>query len=366
MKAIQLSTSEQMLFTLLRASLHETDPEHSFFRAVSANDWKQCYKLASNQGVMALAWDSVLRLPKDMQPPLSIKITWAAGVEAYEKKYLRYCSTINEVSRFYNRHGISVMQLKGVGFSTLYPVPCHREGGDIDIYTYSADKNNMTDKEANRLADILMQQQGINVDTKLSKKHSNFYYKGIPFENHKTFLNVKTYKTALQADNILHKNMHPTLVPLAEGEIMIPSREFNTLFISFHAMQHYGRGLAIHHLCDWAIILLRYGLQLPEEIKDTKFLAGIAALTQLCNKYLGTSQPIKGDESIAIEMMNEIMYPRFLKKAPTNNKIKIIVYKTRRLLYLHKISNKVLESSLIDTIFKSIVAHILKPSSIFD
>jgi hypothetical protein len=145
-----------MLFALLRASLHEREPEVSFFQHVSDEDWKLCYRLAASQGVMALAWDGVMKLPVDLQPLRSVKLSWATGVETYEQKYLRYCSTIDEISRFYGEHGIRTMQLKGVGFSLLYPVPCHREGGDIDIYTYSADKKKMSDKEANRLADVLM------------------------------------------------------------------------------------------------------------------------------------------------------------------------------------------------------------------
>ncbi|MBR5205200.1 MAG: nucleotidyltransferase family protein [Bacteroidaceae bacterium] len=353
-----------MLLALLRASLHEKDIETAFFEKATHEHWKLCYKLAAKHGVMALAWDSVMRLPKDLQPPRPIKLPWASAVESYEQKYHRYCSAVDEVTRFYAEHGIATMQMKGVGFSTLYPVPCHREGGDIDIYTYSADKNRMSDQEANRLADKLMQEQGVEVET-YSPKHSNFYYKGIPFENHKTFLNVESYKIAVQVDRILHENMQPERVRLAEGEVMIPSPLFNTLFIGFHAMQHYGSGLALHHLCDWVMILRCYGLHLPEEIKDKKLLAGFAALTRLCNQYLGTSQPVEGGEDIAVEMMNEILSPRFSSELPTCNKVGILLYKTRRLLHGQRIKSKVLNSSLAERIWKSFVAHVRHPETIF-
>ena len=59
-----LCKSEQMLFALLRSSLHEQEVEQVFFHEATDNDWKQCYQTAINQGVMALAWDGVLRLPK--------------------------------------------------------------------------------------------------------------------------------------------------------------------------------------------------------------------------------------------------------------------------------------------------------------
>ncbi|MCS3155123.1 nucleotidyltransferase family protein [Phocaeicola dorei] len=45
--------------------------------------------------------------------------------------------------------------MKGVGLSTYYPIPSHREGGDIDIFTYSADHSRKSDAEANLLADLV-------------------------------------------------------------------------------------------------------------------------------------------------------------------------------------------------------------------
>ena len=135
-----MKKSEQMLFALLRSSLHEQEVEQVFFQHATADDWKQCYQTAISQGVMALAWDGVMRLPQELHPAKNLKLAWAMAVERYEAKYLRYCKTVDELSAFYAQHGITTVQLKGVGFSTYYPVPSHREGGDIDIYTYCAGK----------------------------------------------------------------------------------------------------------------------------------------------------------------------------------------------------------------------------------
>lgn len=362
------NTSVQMLFALLRASLHEQEIEQSFFHGISNEDWQLCYRLATEHGVMALAWDGVVKLPKELKPPVVLKLKWAASVESYERKYQHYCRTINEVSHIYAEHGIATMQLKGVGFSTLYPNPSHREGGDIDIYTYSFDNSKMSDKEANFLADTLMQQRGINVD-KHYPKHSNFYYNGIPFENHRTFLNVESYHIAKQVDGILRESKNPELVSLVVGEVLIPSPVFNTLFIAFHAFQHYGSGLALHHLCDWVMILRRYGLYIPEQIIDKKYLAGIFALTKLCNQYLGTSHYVVGGDEIideiADEMMTEILSPRYSSTVPTCNKIGIIVYKIRRLLHEYQLKNRVIEYSLAKRIWTSFVCHLINPKTVF-
>lgn len=368
MKGMTLSTSEQMLFALLRASLHQKETEQACFQQVSEEDWKKCYRLAARQGVMALAWDGVTTLPADFQPPRALKLTWGMAVQDYEAKYARYCRTIHELSAFYAEKGITTVQLKGVGFSCYYPVPSHREGGDIDIFTFSADGLKMTDAKANRLADDLMIQQGIEVEMH-SYKHSNFYYKGIPIENHKFFLNVECYPVAVQVDELLKKSLKPQTTELLDGKcrILTPSPAFNTLFLSFHASQHLGSGIALHHLCDWAMLIKRYGVQLPQELTDKRFLEGIAAFTQLCNQYLGTEVEVKGGNDLANEILEEVLHPKYPHKAhvAVTGKLNIFIYKTRRFLHVSKVSNRILYLPLWKRVWMSAIGHLRHPETIF-
>ena len=166
---MELNQSEKMLFALLRSALNTIPVNSALFADVSLLSWQNCYKLAVEQGVMALAWDGIQTLPTCLQPPKALKLNWAMAVENYEKRYRRYCHTIAELSAFYKIHGITTVQLKGVGLSTYYPIPSHREGGDIDIFTYSADHSRKSDAEANRLADRLMEEKGIEVDLEHSE-----------------------------------------------------------------------------------------------------------------------------------------------------------------------------------------------------
>ena len=365
MKGIMLNTSEQMLLALLRSSLHEREPETNFFHNVTEEDWKQCYNLAIAQGVMALAWDGLLRLPEEYQPIRRVKLPWAMAVERYVAKYLRYCKTVVELSAFYANHGIEMVQLKGVGFSTLYPVPSHREGGDIDIYTYSADKSCMSDHEANQLADKLMAEQGLKIDFH-SYKHSNFNFKGVPVENHKCFLDVKEFKEAIIANEILVKEFKPVSVELPEGQVQIPSPTFNSFFIVFHALQHYGRGIALHHLCDWAIILKNYGWLIPEEMKSDRFLNAVKAMTHICNEYLGTDVHVEGGKELVHEMIQEILDPTFKVEIPPMSKLNILIYKVRRLRHYIELKSHVFDISVRWRIWDSIVSHICRPNTIFE
>ena len=368
---MKLTKSEQMLFVLLKSSLNNAEAEPEVFVNTSAQEWEQCCAIASKQGVLALAWEGVQSLPLELQPPKQLKFKWAMSVEKYEAKHRRYCQAVQELQQLYSEHGIIAVQMKGVGFSAGYNCPQHREGGDIDIYTYSADCSKMSHREANSLADKLMEQMGNPVEMH-GYKHSNFYFKGIPVENHKYFLNVQINRRFLGGLNkLLHKVMQPQEVELYNGEykILVPSPAFNTLFISCHAFQHYGSGIALHHLYDWATILKNHGLHIPHDVKNEKFLRAIAAMTHLCNLHLGTSIDLSGYpcgyEEMSDEMLKEMLYPIYSKVVPHTGYAKIFIYKTKKVLRSAKLANDVFGASLFGRLMESFIAHLMHPSLIF-
>ena len=366
-----LKKPEQMLFALLKGSLLNCNVEYKFFETATAQEWAECYAAASKQGVLALAWDGVQTLPLGFQPQKQLKFKWAITVEKYVARHRKYCQTVQELQQFYRDNGIVAVQMKGVGFSAGYNQPWHREGGDIDIFTYSTDTTKMSHREANSLADKLMVQMGNPVEMH-GYKHSNFFFKGIPVENHKYFLNVQINRKFLGGLNeLLHKVLEPEEVELYNGEykLLVPSPMFNTLFISCHAFQHYGSGIALHHLYDWATILKNHGLHIPDEIKNEKFLRAIAALTHLCNKYLGTSVDLcgypDGYKEMSDEMLKEMLHPIYSKVVPHTGYAKIFFYKTKKVLRSAKLANDVFGASIFGRLMESFIAHVMHPSTIF-
>lgn len=356
-----------LLFELLRSAINGRDiVGEKFPSKISDKMWHECYLLACNQGVMALAWQGIIKLPAELQPPKGVKITWALAVERYEKSYFRYCSTVAELSEFYRENGIETVQMKGVGYSTLYPYQPAREGGDIDIFTYSASQE-LTDKQANLKADELMQQMGNEVDSS-GYKHSNFYYKGIPIENHKNFLNVEHWNLAKRYNPVLRRylNSQPTKLGDGKYEILTPSPQFNALFISFHAAQHLTSGIKLHHLCDWAVLLNKYGNCLPKEVDDAKYLRWTDSLTYICNTWLGTkgNYLLQQDDMYVELIMKEIFEPEYDFTKVPKEKLGIFVFKIRRFFYGNKIMNNLLGNTIWRAFWHSLVAHLRRPDTI--
>ncbi len=368
---MHLTKAENMLFALLRYSLNAVPFDEKLFKNASDSEWNECYAVAQKQGVMALAWDAVLALPAEFQVYKALKIKWAMAVENYSKRYGRYCETVSALSAFYASHGIATVQMKGVGLSSYYPIPQRREGGDIDIYTYSADASVMSDKEANDLADKLMETRGAEVEYEYYK-HSNFHYKGIPVENHKYFLNVKGYKTGEEAEKLLKANFNPETVLLdGKYEVSIPSLEFNSLFVICHAIQHYCAGLSLHQLCDWACILKKSDLALVRSVKDEKFRRTVDAFNYIVKEYLGQAHDadgIRNDEEIVAmgdRILSEVLHPKFDRKTAPTGKIAILCFKTRRFAYMQKRRKEVLEYSVSKAVLDSIISHLKNPKTIF-
>lgn len=364
MKIVQNRT-EKILTTLLKMALHDKPSDDISWDTVSEMEWKACYDLAVKHGVMAIAFDGLMMLAPAHQPSRPLKLSWALAVRKYEERYERYCQTASELSSYYSDNGISMVQMKGVGLSSYYPVPAHREGGDIDIYTYSSDRSKLSDSEANQLADKLMEDQGIIV-RKEHSKHSNFFYRNISIENHKTFINVGDISIAGSMNEVLHELLKPRKISLCDGRytIAVPSPEFNALFLAFHAGQHFCSGLRLHHIFDYACMLKNYGLPLSDKVTDRKLLRFIYALTSICNELLGTDMTVPDNEKMVNHVYQQIMHPRFSDNAP-KNKIGIFIYKTAKLLYIHKQKSMIFRRSLFREIKHSIIFHIKNPETIF-
>ena len=194
-----------------------------------------------------------------------------------------------------------------------------------------------------------------------------FYYKGIPIENHKTFINSETYRIAVKMDKLLQKLLQPVSAEL-DGKCYHFNPIFpplNTVFLAFmppsimHAAWHF------IIFGDWACLLNRYGLHIPEEVTDIRFRNMILAMTRLCNDYLGTSVPVYGGEGLAEEILREIIRPPYTMSVPAKNKWGILVYKTKRMLHTHRACNSVLRISLCKWVGNSILLHLRSPHTIF-
>ena len=344
MKVLQLRPSEKMLLALLRSAIHQQEAETVDFQQATEQDWVECYMLALRQGVLSLAWDGAQRLPAQYHPPLNVKLSFALREKDQTARYRVHCLAASKITHYLAQHGIATIILKGVGLSRLYPTPSYREGGDIDIYTYSADTTQMTDEEANRLADEILLKQGALTDDSQYEKHSKLGLHGVTIENHRMFLHISGCQTLVKAEQWLQAHLAIQPVELLDGEchIAVPSIAFDSVFIPLHAAQHYGSGLSLKHLCDWILLLKQNGHTLPSEFDDKYFQLTVTTLTHLCNQYLGLSIPVEANCRFANDMMQEILRPRYHGNTPSGGRVKQYMFRIQHMIYIFRLTRRLL------------------------
>ncbi len=237
--------TEKRLFALLRLALWRRDEDTGIFEGITGAEWSEIYAVARMQGVLAIAFDGAMMLPERMQPDLDNKIQWGYNVGYIEKIYARQIDTASKVVELFADAGIGTMIMKGISVARYYPVPSHRQFGDIDVYL-------MGDYAK---GNEIIAAKGIPIKKEYFV-HSEFRINGVNIENHEIFVNADVNKTGAYVQRELSRlvaDVRP--LPTIKGAY-VPSPEFDALFLTRHATWHYAReGIRLRDLCDWALFL---------------------------------------------------------------------------------------------------------------
>jgi len=244
---MNFSPEQNILFSLIKTSLCFHNNREAFLDIPKGLDWTCIINLAARQGVLCVARDGLVQMPGLSKELL---IRWELSVQKMEERDKKQRAVINELVALFRENGIEILLLKGIGLSELYPNSNHRECGDIDIFLFgNYEKGNK-----------VIEELGLEVE-KDGSKHSKFYYKGVPVENHKTFLNLEYTQT----DKNLEKHLHKILceqgfdtIMIDDAQVRIPTPDFTAIFLSRHDITHFlASGLVLRHFCDLALFFER-------------------------------------------------------------------------------------------------------------
>lgn len=139
---------------------------------------------------------------------------------------------------------------------------------------------------------------------------------------------------AIEVEQWLEEHVEAQRVVLAEGtcEAYVPPVAFDRVFVAYHAAIHAGIGLSLQHLCDMAVLFKQEG-EWPEDLSDRRFFHPAMVFAQLCNQYLGTDVPVRGDDKMADEVMKEILRAPYRTEIPYENAFRSGIYKAKRTLH---------------------------------
>ena len=361
----------QRTLALTKAALHGTAPDENLFADVGDAGWQEVFDLAAGQGVTVLSLEGAIWLPKELQPPHTLKLRWIAGVETVERRYLHCVKTVEKLAAYFKENNIRMLVFKGIALARLYPVPYSREFGDIDIFLCG---------QAEEGDALLRRIAGKNLIA--SKKHTDFSYNGILIENHHTFLNQgkressvleKRLMTILEKTGIMaEKNL--TASVSQDETLLFPPPDFDALFVMLHLFSHWTCRITFRFLCDLTVLFTAYKGKIDFSLyRDALSEAGLLKLADtfisLSVKHFGLNPeyapPYQSDLLLENRIWNDLLDPEVPPLPMEKHTLfKVVIHKIRllrsrywknELVYPGQFGKKVLFSTLFHLLHPKVI-----------
>ena len=123
--------ADSLFFEVVRVALGTQD---KLIRNLSKEEWVKIYLMCQQQAISGVVLDGLDRLSAEQRPPQQLVLPWIGDVQQIETTYSLQCQRAKELRVIFQKIGSHSSVLKGIGFSQYYPVPRHRQGGDIDLW----------------------------------------------------------------------------------------------------------------------------------------------------------------------------------------------------------------------------------------
>ena len=213
-------------------------------------DWKELYAIAKKQCLVGVLFDGIKKLPAEhVGMEKELLLHWMAESQMLEKANVRLNDAAIQVSEWFRKKGFRTCILKGQGNALMYPNPYSRTPGDIDIWVEGGDKR------------VISFVRSISPHEKACYHHIEFpSYKGVEVEVHyrPSFLLCFWHNRKLQKyyERVKEEQFSHRVMLGEQGEIAIPTVEFNLIFQLTHIFSHLmNEGIGLRQLVDYYYVL---------------------------------------------------------------------------------------------------------------
>ena len=242
-----VSKQYQIFFDFLRFSI---GPKSEIPSSLKEADWKELYAIAKKQCLVGVLFDGIKKLPAEhVVMEKELLLHWMAESQMLEKANVRLNDAAIQVSEWFRKKGFRTCILKGQGNALMYPNPYSRTPGDIDIWVEGEDKR------------VISFVRSISPHEKACYHHIEFpSYKGVEVEVHyrPSFLLCFWHNRKLQKyyERVKEEQFSHRVMLGEQGEIAIPTVEFNLIFQLTHIFSHLmNEGIGLRQLVDYYYVL---------------------------------------------------------------------------------------------------------------
>ena len=200
--------------------------------------------------IYSVLFDGIKKLPAEyVGMKKELLLQWMAESQMLEKANVRLNDAAIQVSEWFRKKGFRTCILKGQGNALMYPNPYSRTPGDIDIWMEGEDKR------------VISFVRSISPHEKACYHHIEFpSYKGVEVEVHyrPSFLLCFWHNRKLQKyyESVKDEQFSHRVMLGEQGEIAIPTVEFNLIFQLTHIYAHLmNEGIGLRQLLDYYYVL---------------------------------------------------------------------------------------------------------------
>ena len=243
-----VTKQHQIFFDFLRFCIGSESEIPSSLKEV---DWKELYRIAQKQCLVGILFDGIQKLPPaEVGMSKDLLLQWMVQCQMQEKANVRLNDAAIQVSEWFRKKGFRTCILKGQGNALLYPNGLHRTPGDIDIWVEGGDKR------------VISFVRSISPHEKACYHHIEFpSHKGVEVEVHyrPSFLLCFWHDRKLQKyyERVKEEQFSHRVMLGEQGEIAIPTAEFNLIFQLTHIFSHLmNEGIGLRQLLDYYFVLI--------------------------------------------------------------------------------------------------------------
>ncbi len=249
-----MSNADTQYFSLLRSALWDEPVSME-----GPMDWDAVMLTAKRHANQALLCDVASHMTGDNRPSDAMLGKMRTVMRNNLLSQMNLKQILVSAVDILRQHDIEPVLLKGFGLAMLYPNPCLRQFGDIDLFVGLENFH-----EACNLLRTLPggYNWGKEVD---AGHHYNIEFGSYPMEIHRVSAEVEDPKEAKTYASIEREGLYDNTqhVDLEGLEIALPSKEFMVFYTFYHAWHHFlTTGVGWRQLSDVAVALHAYQGQL--------------------------------------------------------------------------------------------------------
>ena len=303
-----VSKQHQIFFDFLRFCIGS---ESEIPSSLKEADWKELYRIAQKQCLVGILFDGIKKLPAEhVGMKKELLLQWMAESQMLERANARLNDAAIQVSEWFLKKGFRTCILKGQGNALMYPNSYSRTPGDIDIWVEGGDKR------------VISFVHSISPHEKACYHHIEFpSYKGEEVEVHyrPSFLLCFWHNRKLQKyyERVKNEQFSHRVMLGEQGEIAIPTVEFNLIFQLTHIFSHLmNEGIGLRQLLDYYFVLSMLSVScemltsLQKELKELglwKFAGAIMYIMQEVFGMPASRLIVPPNEKYGRFVLNEVL-----------------------------------------------------------